>query len=125
MPASKTSSTASESETLETLLRDVVVRLERIEARLERRAVDPQTIQLLLALADATNDTAFSSSEVVRFAATSAGTELRQALLNRHLLTPRRLGCWLRKQRGARIGDRRLECIGVDRLGVIWSFVRE
>jgi hypothetical protein len=105
------------------LLHEILERLTRIEARFDKRpALDAASAALLLELAAVTRGTAFTSRELV-LRVDRGGVELRDRLARLRILAAPRLGRWLRKHVGGRVGDRTRARIGQESGGAIWSFV--
>lgn len=77
---------------------------------------------LLLAVAAAVAETAFSAGEVLQHA--RVVPSLRQALAAAGIRNPRQLGKWFRTLEGRDVGGVRLDRVGADRDGVVWRFVR-
>jgi hypothetical protein len=116
----------STTDTIVTLLRELVGGQQRIIALLERDRPARQPAHddaLMLALGAAVADRAFSARELTQHAALVDG-DLRAALDAAGLVSARRLGKFFRTIEGQTIAGLRLDRIGTDNQGVIWRVSR-
>jgi hypothetical protein len=100
-------------------VRGLAARLARLSAQ---RPDEERALALLATIARNAAHTVFSSRELIAHAEVVSG-ELGTALDAAGLRTARRLGKFLRRHAGARVGAVQLQRLGDDRDGAIWGFV--